>query len=215
MANSKDKVRELINSLYTMIDEAKGGFGGMCRIDRDKALDILDEVNRLFPVEIDESERIINRRNEMIAQAEREAEEMRRSAQEESTATMQKADAYAADTIAQAEEKARKIIDNSELQNRIKAKAEEIIDSTKKMNAEKIAQAEAEAAQILSTAEKRSDALKRAANEYCEDVLRRSQEALSEALNEVNTSHARFVELLEPQKKPAPRAEVFDAEQEE
>lgn len=214
MANNKEKVRELINSLYTMIDEAKGGFGGMCRIDRDKALDLLDEVTRLFPVEIDESERIINRRNEMLDQAEREAEEMRRSAQEEAAAVMQKAETYAADTVNQAEERARKIIDTSELQNRIKAKAEGIIESTKKLNAEKVAQAEAEAAQTIANAERRADALKRAANEYCEDVLRRSQEALSEALGEIQESHERFMELLEPQKKMV-RPEVFDAEQED
>lgn len=41
MANS---VMELLDMLYEMIDDAKGGLGGFCKIERDKALDILDEV---------------------------------------------------------------------------------------------------------------------------------------------------------------------------
>ena len=38
MANS---VMELLDMLYEMIDDAKGGLGGFCKIERDKALDIL------------------------------------------------------------------------------------------------------------------------------------------------------------------------------
>ena len=35
-------VMELLDMLYEMIDDAKGGLGGFCKIERDKALDILD-----------------------------------------------------------------------------------------------------------------------------------------------------------------------------
>lgn len=45
MANS---VMELLDMLYEMIDDAKGGLGGFCKIERDKALDILDEVRGRF-----------------------------------------------------------------------------------------------------------------------------------------------------------------------
>lgn len=216
MANSKEKVSELIRSLYEMIDEAKGSFNGMCRIDRDKALDILDEVNRLFPVEVDESERIITQRNALLNQAQQEAESLRQQAQFDAAQTIQQAEAQAASIVEDAEEKARRIIDASELQNRIKAKAEEIMVYTKKFNEEKIQQAEEQAAQTIAQAERRAETLKRAANEYCEDVLHRSEEALNEALGEVKESRARFMQLLDiAQKNAAPRPAAFDAEQEE
>lgn len=48
------------------------------------------------------------------------------------------------------------------------------------------------AAEIRSAAEESSRALKRSANEYCEDALRRTEEAVTEACEEIKRSRARF-----------------------
>lgn len=45
---------------------------------------------------------------------------------------------------------------------------------------------------MLKVAEERSRELRRAANEYCEDALRRTEEAVSEAYDEIKRSRARF-----------------------
>ena len=52
MANG---VTDLLDSLYRMIDDARGGLGGTCRINRDDALDLLDEIRNKFPAELSES----------------------------------------------------------------------------------------------------------------------------------------------------------------
>ena len=53
-------------------------------------------------------------------------------------------------------------------------------------------QAKQRANEMMRQSEERSRELKRAANEYCEDALRRTEEAVSEAYDEIKQSHARF-----------------------
>lgn len=48
------------------------------------------------------------------------------------------------------------------------------------------------AADLVRTAEEDSLALRRSANEYCEDALRRTEEAVTEACEEIKKSRARF-----------------------
>ncbi|MCD7821377.1 MAG: hypothetical protein LUC35_08890 [Clostridiales bacterium] len=189
MAN-KEKVNELLNTLYEMIDEARGGFGGTCRIDRDKALDILDEVRRVFPVEIDESQRIMAQRAEYLAKAEKDADRIRK----------------------QAEEQARQMIDESEIQARVKAKATEILQETEKRRDEMIHQAETAASEATARAEQRSTELQQAANSYCDDVLRRTEEALNDALAEVQKSRSQFQTLSGKDK--GRKKTAYDAEKE-
>ena len=53
-------------------------------------------------------------------------------------------------------------------------------------------QGKQQAAELMRTAEERSRELKRAANEYCEDALRRTEEAVAQAFEEIKQSRARF-----------------------
>lgn len=79
-------VEELVDMLFTMIDEAKNAplsGGGKCSIERDKALDLLDEIRGQLPVELAEARKVINTRNEYIATAKRDADEIRRRAEAE------------------------------------------------------------------------------------------------------------------------------------
>ena len=46
--------------------------------------------------------------------------------------------------------------------------------------------------EVMRQAEERSRELKRSANEYCEDALRRTEEAVAEAYDEIKKSRARF-----------------------
>ena len=81
-------VEELVDMLFTMIDEAKNAplSSEKCVIERDKALDLLDDIKAQFPVELAEARKIVSARNEYVAAAKREAEEIaargRRSAEE-------------------------------------------------------------------------------------------------------------------------------------
>lgn len=193
MAN-KEKVSELLDMLYEMIDDARGSFNGTCKIDRDKALDILDEVKRTYPVEVDEAQRIVSSRKEYLDKAQEDAERIRK----------------------QAEEQARHMIDEDEIQARVKAKATEILHETENTCREKVQQAQEQASTVTQKAEQRAAELQRVANAYCEDALKRAEEALNEAMNEVHTCLMRFQELSAEQgKKDKAKNAMYDAEKDE
>jgi cell division septum initiation protein DivIVA len=52
--------------------------------------------------------------------------------------------------------------------------------------------AKAKANEIISIAESKAAELKKAANEYADDALRRTESAIAEALDEVRQSRVRF-----------------------
>ncbi|NCE65765.1 hypothetical protein D1159_14570 [Pseudoflavonifractor sp. 524-17] len=143
-------VEELMDLLYQMIDEAKSVplSSDKCIIERDKALDLLDEIRGQFPMELSEAKKLLNSRSDYIASAKREADLIRR----------------------QAEDRARQLLAEDEI----------------------TAQAKQRGSDMIRQAEERSRELRRAANEYCEDALRRTEEAVAEAYDEIKRSRARF-----------------------
>lgn len=110
-------VEELVDMLFDMIDEAKNAplSGGKCVIERDKALDLLDDIKAQFPVELAEARKILNARNEYVAAAKREADEIRKRAEIEAKQMiseeyiMGQARQKANELMAQAEQKAKEV----------------------------------------------------------------------------------------------------------
>ena len=171
MANG---VIELLDMLYRMIDDAKGGLGGTCRINRDDALDILDEIRNKFPAELSEAKKLMSQRNEYLDGAKTDAERIRQ----------------------QAIDKAKQMVDEHEI----------------------VRQARAEAANVTAQAEKRSEDLKRAANDYCEDAMRRTEDAVNVALNEIRQSRSKFRAVAgmgSPRYASKPANVPYDAAKEE
>ena len=78
-------VEELLDILFEMIDEAKSVplSGDKCMIERDRALDILDDIRAQFPVEMKEAKKLLEKRNEFVEAAVREAEAVKKQAEEE------------------------------------------------------------------------------------------------------------------------------------
>ncbi len=143
-------VEELLDILYEMIDEAKGVplSAEKCMIERDRALDLLDDIRAQFPMELKEAKKLLENRTEYINAAKREAEVMKK----------------------QAEDEARQIVAEDQL----------------------LAQARQKSSEMIRVAEERGRELRRAANEYCEDALRRTEEAVAEAFEEIKQSRIRF-----------------------
>ena len=77
-------VQRLLDMLYSMIDEAKSMplSSDKCILERDKALDLLDEIRAQFPMELAEAKKLIAARTEYIASAKREADSLRQQAEE-------------------------------------------------------------------------------------------------------------------------------------
>ena len=78
-------LEDLIGSLYDMVQGARALPLGAdkCILERDRVLDLLDEILAQMPVELKQSRTIVESRNELINQARREAESIVRQAQEQ------------------------------------------------------------------------------------------------------------------------------------
>ncbi len=164
-------VNELLDQLFTMIDEAKNVplSSDKCMLERDQALDLIDEIRAAFPVELAEAKKLLAARADYIASAKREGELI----------------------VQQAEEKAKQMLAEDEL----------------------LSQAKQKSAEVVRQAEDRSRELKKAANVYCEDALRRTEEAVAEAYDEIKKSRSRFRAAAAGMGQP--QGPMFDAEAEE
>ena len=82
---SAQHIEDIITVLYDTIQDAKALPLGAdkCILERDKLLDMLDEIIAQLPTELKESRSIVESRNELIGQARREAEGIIRQAQEQ------------------------------------------------------------------------------------------------------------------------------------
>ena len=143
-------VDELLDMLFEMIDEAKNAplSSDKCVIERDRALDLIDDIRSQFPMELAEAKKMMARRAELESESKRRAESI----------------------VKAAEERARQIMSEESITLQAKQRANEMVQQ----------------------AEERSRELKRSANEYCEDALRRTEEAVAEAYDEIKKSRARF-----------------------
>ena len=76
-------VQRLLDMLFGMIDEAKSvAFSSdKCVINRDEALDLLDEIRAKLPLEIKKAKELIAARSEYVAGAKKEVESMLRQAE--------------------------------------------------------------------------------------------------------------------------------------
>ena len=75
---------------------------------------------------------------------------------------------------------------------------------------------------LFAEAEEQCRMLRAAASEYCEDTLRRMEEAVADAYDEVKRSRAKFRSALgadhggpAPRSQSAPRRAMYDAEADE
>ena len=74
-------VIELLDSLYAMVTEAWSVPLGndKCIIEREKALEIINDIKAALPTSISEAKRLVAARDEFIGNAKREAEAMRKT----------------------------------------------------------------------------------------------------------------------------------------
>ena len=149
------QIGDIISALYDMIQDARALPLGAdkCILERDKVLDMLDEIIAQLPVELKQSRTIVESRNELIGQARREAENV----------------------IRQAQEQADKLISEEAIYVEAKRQCQEMVEQT----------------------QTRMSELRKASNDYMDDALRRTQEAIAQSLAEVQDTRAKFRALTE------------------
>ena len=150
-------IEDIISALYDMVQDARALPLGAdkCILERDKVLDMLDEIIAQMPAELKQSRTIVESRNELIGQARREAENV----------------------IRQAKEEAERLVSEEAIYQEAKRQCQEMVLQTKARLAD----------------------LRRASNEYMDDALRRTEEAIAKSLGEVRDTRVKFRALTEAQ----------------
>ncbi len=152
-------IEELIGILYEMVQDAKNVpfSGDKCSVEREKVLDLLDEISNQLPGELKQAKTIVESRTELISNAKREAESILKGAQ------MQ----------------ARQLVTQEAIYLEAKNQANEMVRAAQ----EKIKE------------------LKQVTNDYVDDALRTTEEAVAQSLAEIRDSRAKFRALVNPQAK--------------
>ncbi len=77
-------IEDIISALYDLVQDARALPLGAdkCILERDKVLDMLDEIIAALPAELKQSRAIVESRNELIGQARREAQSIVTQAQQ-------------------------------------------------------------------------------------------------------------------------------------
>ena len=156
---SDRNMEELVGSLYDLVQDARAMplAADKCILERDRILDLLDEILAQMPGEIKQARTIVESRNELISQARREAEMVMRQAQDQARAMVTKEAIYL----------------------EAKRRSEEIAGETQR----KLTQ------------------LQKACNDYMDDALRRTEETIEGALNDVRDTRTRFRSITEAQQQ--------------
>lgn len=164
---NEQNIEDIISALYDMIQDARSVplAADKCIVERDKVLDMLDEIIAQMPVELKQARTIVESRNELVSQARREAEVLVRQAQEQS----------------------QKMITEDALYQETKRQCQEMLDKTQLRMAE----------------------LRKVSNDYMDDALRRTEEAIALSLEDVRDTRSKFKALIDAQEK---RAAVQDVE---
>lgn len=78
-------IEDLISILYETVQDARAVplSSEKCIIEREKVLDLLDEISNSLPGELKQAKTIVDSRSEVITNARREAETIRKQAQQE------------------------------------------------------------------------------------------------------------------------------------
>lgn len=156
---NEQHIEDLITVLYDTIQDAKSVplSADKCILERDRILDMLDEIIAQLPAELKQSRTIVESRNELIGQARRESESI----------------------IRQAQEKANQLVTEEVIYQEAQRQSQELLQQTQTRMAE----------------------LRRVSNEYMDDALLRTEEAIAQSLAEVRDTRTKFRALAEAQEK--------------
>lgn len=156
---NEQNIEDIISALYDMVQDARALPLGAdkCILERDKVLDMLDEIIAQLPTELKQARTIVESRNELIGQARREAENM----------------------IRQAQDQVSRMVAEEAIYQEAKRQCQEMVLQTKTRMAD----------------------LRKASNDYMDDALRRTEEAVALSLEDVRDTRAKFKALIDAQEK--------------
>ena len=134
-----NNIEDIIGSLYDMVQDARAMplAADKCILERDRVLDMLDEIIAQLPGELKQSRTIVESRNELINQARREAEGIIRQAQEQAKQMVTKEAIYA-----EAKKRSEELVGQTQNKiNQLRKAGNEYMDDALRQTEETITQA--------------------------------------------------------------------------
>ena len=132
-------IEDIIGALYDLVQDARAMplAADKCILERDKVLDMLDEIIAQLPGELKQSRTIVESRNELISQARREAEGILRQAQDQAKQMVTKEAIYI-----EAKKRSEELVaQTQERINQLRKAGNEYMDDALRRTEETIAQA--------------------------------------------------------------------------
>ena len=151
-------IEDIITKLYDMIQDARAmPFGAdKCVVERDRVLDLLDEISNQLPGELKQSKTIVDSKQELIANAKQQAK------------TLVSKEAVVQEAQRQADE-------------------------------------------MVKAAQAKIKELKQVTNDYVDDALKRTEEAINGALSDVRDSRNRLHQMnAAPGRKPSATSPIIE-----
>ena len=132
-------IEEVISTLYEMVQDARGLplSADKCIVERDRVLDLLDEISNQLPGELKQARTIVESRGEVINNAKREAENILKQAQAQARQMVSESEIHH-----QAELEAAEMIRTAENKIKdLKAVTNDYVDDAMRRTEESIAEA--------------------------------------------------------------------------
>ena len=132
-------IEDIIGALYDLVQDARAMplAADKCILERDKVLDMLDEIIAQLPGELKQSRTIVESRNELISQARREAEGILKDAQEKAKQMVTKEAIYV-----EAKKRSEELVGQTQNRiNQLRKAGNEYMDESLRQTEEVIAKA--------------------------------------------------------------------------
>lgn len=133
---------DIIGALYDMVQDARSMplAADKCILERDRVLDMLDEIIAQLPGELKQSRTIVESRNELISQARREAENILAEAREKAKQMVTREAIYA-----EAKKRSEELVGQTQAKiNQLRKAANEYMDESLRQTEEVVSKALAE-----------------------------------------------------------------------
>ncbi len=157
-------IESLLDSIEEVLENSKNvPFSSKISVDGEQIITLIEDIRLNMPDELMKARKIASERKEIIDAAQGSADEI----------------------IEEAHKQAKDIVSEHEITKLAEQNAADILQQAKTQAAEIIEQARASASEVTEQAQKWSNELRKSAGEYVENIVAKSDEALTSAVNEI------------------------------
>ena len=184
--DARHTIDELLTILSDMITEAWSMplSGGKVMLDRERVMELINEIKNVLPTDIQEARAIVASRNELANAARRDADAIIKAAEDRARSLVNESAIYT---------EAKRAA--NEIATAAAAKAKDILNNADQKARETTAAADAHAVEVVKTAENRAKELRAATSQFVNDALARSEESVANAPNELHRVRQQFKQI--------------------